>query len=64
MHFESCLQNSLVGKYLNSESTVYFLDDETFYYTRKLLFSKTIYAATVIKVTNVALFTLSIIYMM
>ena len=42
-------ENPLLRKFLNSESTVYFLD-ETFYYTHILLFfSTTISAAIVIK---------------
>ena len=41
-------ENPLLRKFLNSESTAYFLD-ETFYHTHTLLFSKTISAAIVIK---------------
>ena len=42
-------ENPLLRKFLNSESTVYFLD-ETFYYTHILLFFSTaISAAIVIK---------------
>ena len=41
-------ENPLLRKFLNSESTAYFLD-ETFYHTHILLFSTTISAAIVIK---------------
>ena len=40
--------NPLLRKFLNSESTAYFLD-ETFHHTHLLLFSKTISTAIVIK---------------
>ena len=41
-------ENPLLRKFLNSESTAYFLD-ENFYHTHILLFSTTIFAAIVIK---------------
>ena len=41
-------EHPLLRKFLNSESTVYFLD-ETFYHTHIILFSMTISAAIVIK---------------
>ena len=44
-------ENLLLRKFLNSESTAYFLD-ETFYHTHKLLFSTTVSAAIVIKATK------------
>ena len=44
-------ENPLLRKFLNSESTAYFLD-ETFYHTHILLFSTTISAAIVIKATK------------
>ena len=44
-------ENLLLRKFLNSESTAYFLD-ETFYHTHILLFSTTISAAIVIKATK------------
>ena len=44
-------ENPLLRKFLNSESTVYFLD-ETFYHTHILLFSTTISDALVIKATK------------
>ena len=44
-------ENPLLRKFLNSESTAYFLD-ETFYHTHILLFSTTISAAIVIKVAK------------
>ena len=44
-------ENPLLRKFLNSESTAYFLD-ETFYHTHILLFSMRISAAIVIKVAK------------
>ena len=44
-------ENPLLRKFLNSESTAYFLD-ETFYHIHIPLFSVRISAATVIKVTK------------
>ena len=44
-------ENPLLRKFLNSESTAYFLD-ENFYHTYIPLFSITISAATVIKATK------------
>ena len=44
-------ENSLLRKFLNSESTAYFLD-ETFYHTHIPLFLITISAAAVIKATK------------
>ena len=44
-------ENPLLRKFLNSESTTYFLD-ETFYHTRISPFSIMISAATVIKTTK------------
>ena len=44
-------ENPLLSKFLNSESTSYFLD-ETFYHTHILLFSTTISVAIVIKATK------------
>ena len=44
-------ENPLLRKFLNSESTAYFLD-ETFYHTHILLFSMKISAAIVIKATK------------
>ena len=44
-------ENPLLRKFLNSESTAYFLD-ETFYHTQILLSSTTISAAIVIKATK------------
>ena len=44
-------ENPLLRKFLNSESTGYFLD-ETFYHTHIPLFSITISTATVIKATK------------
>ena len=44
-------ENPLLRKFLNSESTVYFLD-ETFYHKGILLLSTTISAAIVIKATK------------
>ena len=44
-------ENPLLRKFLNSESTAYFLD-ETFYHTYILLFSTTISAAIVMKATK------------
>ena len=44
-------ENPLLRKFLNSESTAYFLD-ETFYHTHILLFLITISAAAVIKATK------------
>ena len=49
-------ENPLLIKFLNSESTVYFLD-ETFYYTHILLFfSTTISTAIVIKTTKYSMY--------
>ena len=56
-------ENPLVRKFLNSEWTAYFLD-KTFYPAYILLFSMTISAAIVIKTTNIACITWSIIRMM
>ena len=44
-------ENPLLRKFLNSESTAYFLD-ETFYHTHILLFSMKISPAIVIKATK------------
>ena len=44
-------ENPLFRKFLNSESTAYFLD-ESFYHTHTLLFTTTISAAIVIKATK------------
>ena len=44
-------ENPLLRKFLNSESTAYFLD-ETFYHTHIPLFSTTISTAIVIKTTK------------
>ena len=44
-------ENPLLTKFLNSESTAYFLD-ETFYHTYILLFATTISAAIIIKATK------------
>ena len=44
-------ENPLLRKFLNPESTAYFLD-ETFYHTHIPIFSITISAATVIKATK------------
>ena len=44
-------ENPLIKKFLNSESTAYFLD-EAFYYTHILLFSTTISDAIAIKATK------------
>ena len=44
-------KNPLLRKFLNSESTAYFLG-ETFYHTHVPLFSITVSAATVIKATK------------
>ena len=44
-------ENPLLSKFLNSESTSYFLD-ETFYHTHILLLSTTISVAIVIKATK------------
>ena len=44
-------ENPLLRKFLNSESTAYFLD-ETFYHTHILLFSTTISAAIFIKASK------------
>ena len=44
-------ENPLFRKFLNSESTAYFLD-ESFYRTHILLFTTTISAAIVIKATK------------
>ena len=44
-------ENPLLRKFLNSESTAYFLD-ETFYHTLIPLFAITISAATIIKATK------------
>ena len=46
-------ENPLLTKFLNSESTAYFLD-ETFYHTHIPLFSITISVATVIKPQNIS----------
>ena len=48
-------ENPLLRKFLNSESTAYFLD-ETFYHTHILLFSITISAAIVIKVPKYSMY--------
>ena len=44
-------ENPLLRKFLNSESTAYFLD-ETFYHTHILLFSMTISATIAIRATK------------
>ena len=44
-------ENTLLRKFLNSESAAYFLD-ETFYHTHTLLYSTTISTAIVIKATK------------
>ena len=48
-------ENSLLIKFLNSESTAYSLD-ETFYHTHILLFSTTIPAAIFIKATKYSMY--------
>ena len=48
-------ENPLLRKFLNSESTAYFLD-EAFYHTHILLFSTTISAAVVIKATKYSMY--------
>ena len=48
-------ENPLLRKFLNSESTAYFLD-ETFYHTHILLFLSTISTAIVIKVTKYSMY--------
>ena len=48
-------ENPLLRKFLNSESTAYFLD-ETFYHTNILLFSTTISTAIVIKATKYSIY--------
>ena len=48
-------ENPLLRKFLNSESTAYFLD-ETFYHTHVLLFSTTISAAIVITATKYSMY--------
>ena len=48
-------ENPLLTKFLNSESTAYFLD-ETFYHTHILLFSTTISTAIVIKATKYSIY--------
>ena len=48
-------ENPLLRKFLNSESTAYFLD-ETFYHTHILLFSTTISTAIVIKATEYSMY--------
>ena len=48
-------ENPLFRKFLNSESTDYFLD-ETFYHTHILLSSTTISAAIVIKATKYSMY--------
>ena len=50
-------------KFLKSESTAYFLDDETFNHMHIPFLSITTSASTVIKATNIARFTSSIIHM-
>ena len=47
-------KSPLIRRFLNSDLTAYFLDDETIYHTHITLFSLTISTATVIKTTNVA----------
>ena len=54
-------ENPLPRKFLNSESTAYFLV-QTFYNTHILLFSTTISAAIVIKATKYSRFTPYIIH--
>ena len=48
-------ENLLLRKFLNSESTAYFLD-ETFFHTHILLFSTTISTAIVIKATKYSMY--------
>ena len=48
-------ENPLLRKFLNSESTAYFLD-ETFYHTHILLFATTISTAIVIKATKYSMY--------
>ena len=48
-------ENPLLRKFLNSESTAYFLD-ETFYHTHVLLFLTTISTAIVIKATKYSMY--------
>ena len=48
-------ENTLLRKFLNSESTAYFLD-HTFYHTHTLLFSTTISAAIVIKAAKYSMY--------
>ena len=48
-------ENTLLRKFLNSESTAYFLDD-TFYHTHIILFSTTISTAIVIKATKYSMY--------
>ena len=48
-------ENLLLRKFLNSESTAYFLD-ETFYHTHIQLFSTTIFAAIVIKARKYSMY--------
>ena len=51
LHPDFLKENPLLKKFLNSESTAYFLDD-TFYNTHTLLFLRTISATIVIKATK------------
>ena len=48
-------ENSLLRKFLNSESTAYFLD-ETFYHTHVILFSVTISAAIAMKAMKYSMY--------
>ena len=48
-------ENPLLRKFINSESTAYFLD-ETFYHTHILLLSTTISTAIVIKATKYSIY--------
>ena len=48
-------ENPLLRKFLNSESTAYFLD-ETFYHTHILLFPMKIFAAIVIKAKKYSIY--------
>ena len=55
-------ENRLLRKFLNSESTAFFLD-ETFYHTHIPFFSKAISTVTVIKAAKYSTYYISIIHM-
>ena len=55
LHPDFLKENPLLKKFLNSESTAYFLDD-TFYNTHTLLFLRTISATIVIKATKYSMY--------